>query len=99
MATDSVKVLIVERNGIDLEDQEEFDLVAEVVPFTAPGYVADNVKDAILESTLNATDIHAGQHQVDDAENILVKAKKQMRVFQQLVLDGTLTLDGWLIID
>jgi hypothetical protein len=47
---DNVKVLIAERNGVDLEYSEELDLLADNIPFDEPGFVADNVSDAIIET-------------------------------------------------
>ena len=46
---DSVKVIITERNGSDIEN-EELDLAGSNIPFTDPAYQADNVDDAIKES-------------------------------------------------
>ena len=99
MATDAVKVLIVERNGVDLSEQEELNLTASTVPFTAPGFSADNVKDAILEINQGGDDIHSGQHQIDLDETIHIFAKKQMRIFQHLSSAGHIINDGWIIVE
>jgi hypothetical protein len=96
MATDSIKVLIVERAGVELDNQEEFNLTAAVVPFSAPGYAADNVKDAIIESS---KDIHSAQYIVDISDVIRIESKKQMRTFLQQIVTGQLIVDGWLIVD
>ena len=45
--TDQVKTLIVERNGTDLEDQEELDLTADNVFLDSPLFVEDNVREAL----------------------------------------------------
>lgn len=47
---DNVKMLIAERNGVDLEHQEEHEFTPENMPFAEPGFSADNVSDAILET-------------------------------------------------
>lgn len=47
---DTVKVIIGERNGVELLDNEEYVLIPENIPFSSPGVVSDNVKDAILET-------------------------------------------------
>lgn len=98
MAVDQVKLLIVERNGIDLEDQEEVSLDASMVPFNAPGFTADNVEDAIIESTVNDDDYHSAQYDIALSDVLEVKLKKQMFVFQQLIVTGQLTVNGWLIV-
>jgi len=97
VAVDQVKLLIVERNGIDLEDQEEVILDAAMVPFNAPGFTADNVEDAVIESA-NSGDIHSAQYDIGISDVIRVKTKKQMYVFQQLIVTGQLIVDGWLIV-
>jgi hypothetical protein len=96
MTTDAVKVLIVERNGIELDSQEEFNLNALTIPFTASGFVSDNVKDAIVESSV---DYHSGQYLVDTLDVVTVVAKKQMRIFQKQTVDGKLINDGWLVVE
>lgn len=50
MPTDSIKVLVVERNGVELQFQEELDLIAHNIPFDEPGFEADNVGDAVTET-------------------------------------------------
>lgn len=97
MPTDSIKVLIVERAGVELDNQEEFNLTASVVPFSAAGFTADNVKDAIVE--VGASDYHASQYIVDLSDTITVKTKKQMRTFYQQIITGTIIVDGWLIVE
>ncbi len=47
---DAVKVIIVERNGSDLNDQEELDFIPANMPFSAAGFSADNVNSAIIEA-------------------------------------------------
>ena len=47
---DNVKVLIAERNGVDLEYHEEYDFIPENMPFDRTGFTADNVDDAIVEA-------------------------------------------------
>lgn len=96
MATDAVKVLIVERNGVDIDDYEELNLTASAVPFSASGYLADNVKDAIIESS---KDIHASQYIVDLSETLTVESKKQMRTFYEQFVTGNMVINGWLIVD
>ena len=48
---DSVKVIIVERNGVELQFREELAFTPANLPFSDASYVADNVNDAILESS------------------------------------------------
>jgi hypothetical protein len=50
MPTDSVKILVVERNGVELQFHEEFELLAHNIPFDEPGFDADNVGDAVIET-------------------------------------------------
>lgn len=97
MPTDSVKVLIVERAGVELDNQEEFNLTASVIPFTAPGFSSDNIRDAIVE--LGNSDIHASQYIIDLSDTITVKTKKQMRTFFEQTITGTIIVDGWLIVE
>ena len=54
---DQIKVLIVERNGVDLDAQEEYELSAANVPFdnTSTDFDADNVRDALLEAGASAS--------------------------------------------
>jgi hypothetical protein len=47
---DYVKAKIAERNGVELEWDEEYDLVPENFPFVDPGFSATDVKDAIIEA-------------------------------------------------
>jgi hypothetical protein len=98
VAVDQVKLLIVERNGVDLQDQEEVILDADMVPFDAPGFTADNVKDAIIESQENDDDYHSAQYDVDISDILEVKLKKQMFVFQQLIVTGQVIVNGWLVV-
>ena len=46
---DQVKMLITEKNGVDIED-EELAFLPENMPFSDPSYTADNTKDAIIET-------------------------------------------------
>ena len=50
MPTDRVKILVVERNDVELQFHEELDLIAHNIPFDEPGFVADNVGDAVIET-------------------------------------------------
>lgn len=97
MTTPAVKVLIVERAGVELDNQEEFNLTAETIPFTAPGFASDNIKDAVVEAA--TLDVHSCQYDIEVSDVVLVSAKKQMRVFYQETVSGQLTIDGWLIVD
>ena len=47
---DQVKTIIVERNGVELDFQEEYSFIPENLPFSETGYTSDNVKDAIVEA-------------------------------------------------
>lgn len=97
MATDSVKVLIVERNGVDIDDYEELDLTASVVPFTAPGFTADNVRDAIIEG--GGTDYLSAQNELENGDVVTVPRKKQMYAFNYIMNDnGDLINDGEVIV-
>lgn len=98
MAVDQVKLLIVERNGVDLEDQEEVLLDAAMVPFDAPGFTADNVEDAIIEAQAGSGDYHSAQHDIGISDVLTINLKKQMFVFQQLTVTGQVIVDGWLIV-
>ena len=46
---DDVKVIITERNGSDIEN-EELALTGGNIPFSDPAYIADNIEEAIVES-------------------------------------------------
>ena len=46
---DNVKVTITERNGTELQFREEMPFTPSNMPFTATGFTADNVQDAIEE--------------------------------------------------
>jgi len=94
---DQLKILVVERNGADLEDQEEVSLDAAMVPFSAAGFSSDNVTDAVVEAA-NSGDMHSAQYDVAISDVVKVKAKKQMFVFQQLIVTGQVIVDGWLIV-
>lgn len=74
-----MKVLIVERNGVDLEDNEELDL-----------------KEYVIE---NSKDHHSGWDEILPATVVVVKERKQMVVFDELKLDGSLFVDGKLVIE
>lgn len=97
MPTDSFKVLIVEKNGIELENQEEFNIDATVIPFSSPDFTADNVKDALEEA--GSADFCASQYIINNSEILLIKAGRQMRTFGQQIIEGVLIIDGWLIVD
>jgi hypothetical protein len=47
---DAVKVLIVERNGVEIDDYEELNLTASAIQFNAPGFAASDVQEAIEEA-------------------------------------------------
>jgi hypothetical protein len=47
---DSVKVLIAERNGVDLPYKEEYDLRPENIPFTDSTFDATDTFEAIVEA-------------------------------------------------
>lgn len=80
---DSVKVIIVERNGVDLEDSEELDLGS---------YVTELVGSA-------GEDHHAGWGNIISAQVVEITARKQMVVFDELILDGELRIEGKLVIE
>ena len=50
MPLPSVKVIIAEQGGVELNDPTEYDLTAANVPFSAAGFASDNVKDAVIEA-------------------------------------------------
>ena len=52
---DDVKVKITERNGVELEFDEELELIPSNIPFSDPSFAADNVQDAITESGASAS--------------------------------------------
>ena len=95
---DQVKVLVVERNGIDLEDYEEINLTASNIPVSLPGFSSDNVSDAIAEAVEKSEDVHSAQSEIGISDEIEVKEKKQMFVFQEISLDGALLVNGQLIV-
>lgn len=76
---DSVKVIVVERNGVDLEDSEELDLGAYI--------------------SLVDQDNHAGWDNIISAQVVEITARKQMVVFDELILDGELRIEGKLVIE
>lgn len=45
-----VKVKIAEKNGVELEWEEEYELIPVNIPFEDPGFTALDVKDAIIEA-------------------------------------------------
>lgn len=47
---DYVKAKIAEKNGVELEWTEEYELVPENFPFVDPSFAATDVKDAIIEA-------------------------------------------------
>ena len=47
---DYVKAKIAEKNGVELEWAEEYELIPENFPFVDPGFIATDVKDAIIEA-------------------------------------------------
>jgi hypothetical protein len=97
MATDAVKVLIVERNGVDLDDAEELNLTASNVPFSAVGFTADNVKDAILEA--GGEDVCSGQDELENGDVVIIPRKKQMILFGRLTnTNGKIFNSGKIIV-
>lgn len=97
MATPSIKVLIVEQGGIELDDQTEYNLDAATVPFSAVGFTADNVKDAIIEG--GGTDYMSAQNELENGDVVTIPRKKQMYVFNYLLnSDGTITNSGEIIV-
>ena len=98
MPVDAVKLLVVERNGVDLEDYEEINLTASAVPFSAPGFTSDNVEDAIIEATEDDEDYHSSQYDIEVSDDLEVKIKKQMFVFQELIVSGSILVNGLLIV-
>ena len=93
---DAVKVLIVERNGVDLDNQEEFNLVATAIPFSGVGFVATDVGAAIVEAKNSAVvdDYLTCLEQIQVGETYTIPFRKQMRVFQRHILDGALVVNG-----
>lgn len=47
---DDVKFTIVEKNGVELQFAEEKRFIPSEMPFSEPGFTADNVHDAIIET-------------------------------------------------
>jgi len=95
---DSVKVLIVERNGAELPDAEEFNLIASAIPFTAGGFAADNVQSAIVEASAGSADIHSGQNETILDEIVTVSLRKEMAVFQEIKNSGEYKNSGEIIV-
>ncbi len=54
---DDVKVIIAEKNGVELEFQEEIDLIASNIPFdnSTNGFTGDDIQTAIEESGASAS--------------------------------------------
>ncbi len=85
---------------------------AEDTPFNSSGSSLSsvNAESAIKEVNVKvdqildpatfpmAIDIHSGIKEIIDGEEITIKSRKQMIVFGELKLDGTLNLEGdlWL---
>ena len=68
---DSVKMLIAERNGVDLYFHEELDFLPENMPITLAGFTADNVKDAIQEASAGGGGGTFGQNYIySESESI-----------------------------
>lgn len=95
---DSVKVLIVERNGVELPDREEFNLIASAIPFSSGGFASDNVEDAIVEASAGSADIHCGQNETILDEIVTVSLRKEMAVFQEIKNSGEYNNSGDIIV-
>lgn len=95
---DSVKVLIVERNGVELADREEFNLVAVSIPFSVSGFVSTDVQSAISEVFNSIVDIHSGQNETSLDEIITVSLKKEMAIFQGITNSGDYRNSGEIIV-
>lgn len=59
MALPPIKVLIAEKDGVELDYHEEYDLKASAVPFTRAGFTSDNVNDAINEAATGQVGVNA----------------------------------------
>lgn len=56
---DNVKVIIAERNGVELDYNEEYELIAENIPFdnSTNGFTAADVQEAIEEAAESSTPV------------------------------------------
>lgn len=95
---DQVKILVVERNGVELSDAEEFALVASAIPFSSGGFAADNVQAAIVEAAAGGDDVHSGQNQTILDEVVTVDLRKEMSVFQEINNSGEYLNSGDIIV-
>jgi len=95
---DSVKVLVVERNGVELSDAEEFNLIASAIPFTGSGFVSNDVQSAIIEASAGSADVHSGQNETILDEIVTVSLRKEMAVFQEIKNSGEYKNSGDIIV-
>ena len=80
---DNVKALIVERNGVDLDDAEELDLGPYIESFL----------------TETGTDHHSGWDEIISGQEVEITSRKQMVIFDELKLDGELRIEGKLVVE
>jgi hypothetical protein len=94
---DTVKVLIGEKNGVELES-EEFLLVPENIPFSSSNFSATDVKAALEEVKASSSD-HFSYDRITPGQTVTVPLYQQMLVWKELIIDltGELVLEGTLV--
>lgn len=97
MALPPVKALIVERDGADLADPEEYDLDASNLPFNRVGFSSYNIEDAINEAATGDTGIDAVSWDVtytSGRPNVVTVYDSNTQVTANRVQDYTYTYTG-----
>jgi len=91
---DRVKVLIAERNSVELAYSEEYDLKGANIYFNAAGFVADNVKDAILEASTGGDPRPC--ETVNTSDTLTINSCRHHIVMSQFTNNGTIVNNGTL---
>lgn len=92
MPVDAVKVLIVERNGAELQNAEEFNLTSAVIPFTASGFVADNAQSGIIEAGIFGQKFYNASDTSETSTNSLTTWATKLTISPTNLLSGTYRL-------
>jgi len=92
---DRYKVLSAEKNGVELIDVTECDLVAENVFYNnaTSGLTSVDVQAAITELALS-NELNFSYKLIDSLESITIKLNQQMNTFGKLTINGTLVING-----
>jgi hypothetical protein len=94
---DQVKIIIQEKNGIELPQPEEFSLIAENIPFdnTDSELTTDNVDSAIKESDSR---FKGGKRFIN--KDVIIASTDEMLISDMIDIDinGSLEVNGLLTI-